>query len=159
MTIAEKIERTKQDFANVYNAGYDKGIADTATEVDQTYNPESLNAQSGVAVAEALDGLLGDIKPTINQNEEKNIVLIPRANNQYYYNELTSLSLSFGDSSLGDLFYISFKSGETATSLTIDSTSATFNDFIPETNSFIEICGMFNGYKWILVFNQVGEVE
>lgn len=36
-------------------------------KVDQTYNPESENAQSGIAVAQAINGAVGDISTAFDE--------------------------------------------------------------------------------------------
>lgn len=84
------------------------------------------------------------------------ITLTPQANHEYYYGVLESLSLSFDKANLGDLFYVTFNSGEMATNLSVDSENAVFSDFVPETNAVVEICGKWNGTNWVLIFGQIG---
>lgn len=103
---------------------------------------------------EELQEQIDDIKSNINESTETGIVLTPSANSEYYYSELEYMYLAFETANLGDMFYITFKSGSTATVLTVDGTNAVFDDFVPSENSYIEIMGKWNGEKWIVLFNQ-----
>lgn len=103
---------------------------------------------------EYVDDKVGDIETAKNQSQETAITLTPIANNEYYYGELVSLNLNFGTANLGDMFYITFNSGATATVLTVDSTNAIFEDFVPNENACVEIMGKWNGSKWIVLFSQ-----
>lgn len=87
--------------------------------------------------------------------ESSSKTLTPEANTEYYYGTLSSLGLSFGQgTTAGDMFYISFTSGETATTLTVNGTNAVFKEFVPDANSVVEICGKWNGSKWVVLFMQ-----
>lgn len=85
-----------------------QGGSGSSVVVDQHYSPESQNAQSGIAVAEALKTIVVDleqapIKP-VNQWEYgkfyKNVETENRANHQYFFDDGTS-------SNIGNLLSIS----------------------------------------------------
>ncbi len=72
-------------------------------------------------------------------------------NTSYNFGEVTELNLSFPTDAIdGDIIYITFTSGETATNLIIDTTNTSDFELIPEVNSGYEICAKFNGVLWIL---------
>ena len=72
-------------------------------------------------------------------------------NTSYNFGEVTELNLSFPTDAVdGDIIYITFTSGGTATNLIIDTTNTSDFELIPEVNSGYEICGKFNGVLWIL---------
>lgn len=72
-------------------------------------------------------------------------------NTSYNFGEVTELNLSFPTDAIdGDIIYITFTSGETATNLIIDTTNTSDFELIPEANSGYEICAKYNGMLWIL---------
>ena len=86
-----------------------------------------------------------DMKP------EKTIPSTLVANTSYNFGEVTELSLSFPTDAIdGDIIYITFTSGVTATNLIVNTTNTSDFELIPEINSGYEIYGKFNGTLWIL---------
>ena len=97
-----------------------------AITVDQTYNPESANAQSGVAVAEAtkdfvhkktFDGLVDDVnkkqaKPTLITSGT-NILL--EDNSEYRLTNVTKLDISYPNSNFECWLRLSFATEGTIT--------------------------------------------
>ena len=84
--------------------------------------------------------------------------LTPARNTEYYYGELTSVSLTFATSgaSAGDTFYITFKSGQTATSITVNGSSAVFERPLESiADVTYEIAGIFNGTKWLVAWREL----
>ena len=70
-------------------------------------------------------------------------------------NEVEELALVFPtNANMGDVIYLTFKSGATATNLTIDTTNTCDIEVIPETNTGYEIFGMFNGSIWIINYSE-----
>ena len=88
----------------------------------------------------------------------KPISIIPttlKSCQKYNFGEVTELNLAFPtDANDGDVIYLTFKSGATATNLTIDTTNTCDIEVIPETNTGYEIFGMFNGSIWIINYSE-----
>lgn len=78
-------------------------------------------------------------------------------NTEYYYPTLSSLTLTFANGNLGDMFYIEFSSGSTPTDIIFDNVSNAVwdTDFTVEANKSVEICGKWNGEKWIILMTQL----
>lgn len=77
------------------------------------------------------------------------------SNQKYNFGEVAELNLAFPtDANDGDVIYLTFKSGATATNLTIDTTNTCDIEVIPETNTGYEIFGMFNGSIWIINYSE-----
>jgi len=54
----------------------------------------------------------------------------------------------------GDVIYLTFSSGEKATTLTIDTTNTCDIEIIPEVNTGYEIFGKYNGSIWIINYSE-----
>ena len=139
--------------------------------IDQTYNPESENPQSGIAVAEALteySTLFGDYQKLLYKTKDAistTASITFDVNNTYeYITELTTLTLAGTEPTDGIDHYwkVNFKSGATATQLTaptdwvFQGSDCTGGVFIPTTNATYEliftwICGAMKVgvYKWV----------
>lgn len=77
------------------------------------------------------------------------------ANKKYNFGEKPELSLVFPTkASDGDVIYLTFKSGATATTLTIDTTNTCDIECVPEANTGYEIFGMYNGSIWIINYSE-----
>lgn len=78
-------------------------------------------------------------------------------NTEYYYPTLSSLTLTFANGNLGDMFYISFLSGSTPTDIIFDNVNNAVwdTDFTAEANKAVEICGKWNGSKWLILMTQL----
>ena len=77
------------------------------------------------------------------------------ANKQYNFGEVTELALAFPTiANDGDVIYLTFKSGTTATTLTIDTTNTCDIEFVPEANTGYEIFGKYNGEIWIVNYSE-----
>ena len=121
-----------------------------SSKQDKLTAGNNITIQDGVISTENLAQ-----KTNILQDGTSTVInLTPTANSEYYYGKLSSLELSFGQGNTGDMWYITFTSGETATTLTVDGTDAVFKDFVPDANSVVEICGKWNGSKWVVLFMQ-----
>ena len=80
-------------------------------------------------------------------------ILIP--NKQYNFGEVTELNLAFPtQANDGDVIYLTFKSGNTPTALTIDTTNTSDIEVIPEANTGYEIFGKYNGEIWIVKYSE-----
>ena len=76
------------------------------------------------------------------------------ANNSYNYGEQTELSITFPTTANdGDVVYITFTSGATATVLTLDTTNTSDIELIPEANAGYEVYAKYNGTIWIVNYS------
>lgn len=76
------------------------------------------------------------------------------ANNSYNYGEQTELSIAFPTTANdGDVVYITFTSGATATVLTLDTTNTSDIELIPEANTGYEVYAKYNGAIWIVNYS------
>lgn len=77
------------------------------------------------------------------------------ANKEYSFGEVSELSLAFPTiANNGDVVYLTFKSGSTATSLTIDTTNTSDIEIIPEANCYYDIFAKFNGFVWLVNYSE-----
>lgn len=77
------------------------------------------------------------------------------ANTPYNLGELTELSLLFPTTATdGDVIYVNFESGATATNLTVDTSNTTDIDLIPEVNTGYEVYAKYNGSIWIVKYSE-----
>ena len=99
-----------------------------------------------------------EFKSAINSLRPTPITVIPstlEANKEYSFGEVTTLSLAFPTiSENGDVIYLTFKSGVTATTLTIDTTNTTDIEIVPEPNCYYDIFAKFNGSVWLVDYNE-----
>ncbi len=106
-----------------------------------------------------------DLDTQIHKNMDAIIALNPtpittipttlESNKKYNFGELTELNLAFPTvANDGDVIYLTFKSGATATALTIDTTNTCDIEVIPEVNTGYEIFGSFNGSIWIVGYSE-----
>ena len=76
-------------------------------------------------------------------------------NQQYNFGEVTELALAFPTvANDGDVIYATFITGETVTTLTIDTTNTCDIEFVPEANTGYEIFGKYNGSIWIVNYSE-----
>ena len=76
------------------------------------------------------------------------------ANNSYNYGEQTELSITFPTTANdGDVVYITFTSGATATVITLDKTNTSDIELIPEANTGYEVYAKYNGTIWIVNYS------
>ena len=66
----KQLQTIKDNVPKVYEAGFAAGSGGAAVTVDQAYDPNSPNAQSGVAVAEAVGLLKTDNGTVVSQNAD-----------------------------------------------------------------------------------------
>lgn len=86
------------------------------------------------------------------------VQLTPQSNNEYFYGELSAITLWFSaqNANAGDVFYITFSSGNTATSVSVDYRNAVVASVIDvSANSTVEISGMFDGTKWLIAWRNL----
>lgn len=99
-----------------------------------------------------------EFKSAINSLKPTPITVIPstlEANQKYNFGEVAELSLAFPTTANdGDVVYLTFESGATATTLTIDTTNTCDIEVIPEVNTGYEIFGMYNGSIWIINYSE-----
>ena len=74
MSVQEKIETIAENTPKVYESGYANGFkaggGGGSYSTDQTYDPTSANAQSGIAVAEAINTIKTDSGTVVSQNAD-----------------------------------------------------------------------------------------
>lgn len=118
------------------------------------------NARIAYSVDEIYDEWMEipNIEVTKNLINPPPIETVPttlEANKQYNFGEKTSISLAFPTFALdGDVIYLTFKSGNTPTALTIDTTNTCDIECIPEANTGYEIFGKYNGSIWIVNYSE-----
>ena len=104
------------------------------------------------------DTFVDAINEIYEDTHQKPITTIPTtlsSNKQYNFGEVTSLSLAFPTSAEdGDVVYLTFFSGDSETSLTIDTTNTCDIEVVPETNTGYEIFGKYNGLVWIVNYSE-----
>lgn len=77
------------------------------------------------------------------------------ANKEYSLGELEELSIVFPSvANDGDVVYLTFYSGNTPTTLTIDTTNTSDIEVIPEATTGYEIFGKYNGEIWIVNYSE-----
>lgn len=104
-------------------------------------------------------------KPTILTEEEIKNIINPapiteapttlETNKEYSFGELQELSIVFPSVAKdGDVIYLTFYSGVTPTTLTIDTTNTSDIEVIPEPHTGYEVFGKFNGSIWIVNYSE-----
>ena len=127
--------------------------------VDQTYQPTSENAQSGKAVAEAVEHkadktYVSDIVNELNNRFPSIKTVMDEvavASTQYYLGEVTELNITLPeDAEIGQEITVAWYNGETASTLAIDGNMLDF-DYIPSVNSRSEINALWDGTYWSVI--------
>ena len=127
--------------------------------VDQSYAPESLKAQSGKAVAEAVatkadKTYVSDIVNELNNRFPSIKTVMDEvavASTQYYLGEVTELSITLPEAaSIGQEITVSWYNGKPAATLAIDGVMLYF-DYIPEENTRSEINALWDGTYWSVI--------
>ena len=99
-----------------------------------------------------------EFEETVNALNPVPITVIPttlEANKEYSFGEVSTLSLAFPTiAENGDVIYLTFKSGATATTLAIDTTNTTDIEVIPEANCYYDIFAKFNGSVWLVNYSE-----
>lgn len=82
---------------------------------------------------------------------------IAETGTMYFLGELTELSVGFPvDAKAGDMIFICFASGDTATTLNLATENHIgLSDIIIRANSHYELIGLWDGSTWIFVKNEV----
>lgn len=143
----------------------------------QTYKTISSTPTAGAAAEYAAGGVLKVSAPLagtdavnktyaddnygtviVTDSVSSSITLTPAKNTEYYYGELSALTLSFSTSGVaaGDTFYITFGSGNTPTVLSVNYSNALAERAIAaDEDCTVEICGVYNGEKWLIAWRQL----
>lgn len=90
----------------------------------------------------------------VKDTASTSVTLTANGNYSYIYGTLTSLNLAFATGTDDATFHIIYKSGSTATTMTISATNAIFDSFAPSANAIVEIDGMWYLDKWIVFFKE-----
>lgn len=99
--------------------------------------------------------IAGEIYSAVSPAPITIVPTILEANQRYSFGEVTELALAFPTiANDGDVIYLTFKSGETPTTLTIDTTNTTDIEVIPEANCYYDIFGSFNGSVWLVNYSE-----
>jgi len=144
------ISQNKEDILNLSN---DLSVYKNEIHKGETsYNSKSDLAQSGKAVAEAIANY---VKSHVYKVPITSIPLTLEVNSQYNFGEIENIHLTFPTTANdGDVIYLTFSSGEKATTLTIDTTNTCDIEIIPEVNTGYEIFGKYNGSIWIINYSE-----
>lgn len=92
----------------------------------------------------------------IEDYSSKEVSLSVQSNTEYFYGRLDTLDLTFSSARIGDVFYITFKGGETGTTVTMNKDYVNLSEDItclPE--SIIEISGIFTVIGWNLCWREI----
>ena len=136
-----------------------EGGSGSSITVDQTFNPESENAQSGKAVAEAVapkadKTYVNDIVNELNNRFPSIKTVMDEvavASTQYYLGEVTELNITLPeDTEIGQEITVSWYNGETDSTLAIDGNMLDF-DYTPEANTRSEINALWDGTYWSVI--------
>ena len=127
--------------------------------VDQTYTPDSENAQSGLAVAEAVapkadKTYVNDIVNELNNRFPSIKTVMDEvavASAQYYLGEVTELNITLPeDAEIGQEITAAWYNGGSASTLAIDGNMLDF-DYTPEANTRSEINALWDGTYWSVI--------
>ncbi len=111
----------------------------------------------------AMGQMFDEYGAAIRELTQKPTTTVPEAtfgetlsvNTPYNFGEQTELVLLFPTTAIdGDVIYITFESGETATNLTVDTSNTTDIDLVPEANTGYEIYAKYNGKIWIVKYSE-----
>ena len=112
----------------------------------------------GELYTEKTENLVDAVNEIYSDIHQEPITIIPTTlepNTQYNFGERASLNLAFPTQAIdGNVIYLTFKSGDVPTALTIDTTNTCDIDVIPESNTGYEIFGKFNGDIWIVNYSE-----
>lgn len=92
----------------------------------------------------------------IEDYQNTDVSVMAQGNTEYYYGAINGLSLSFGEGNVGDAFYLTFKSGETATQVAVDDSNAKLIAPIDcSENVTVEISGIKTADKWNVCWREI----
>ena len=130
-------------------------------------NKPTIPSVEGLASVEYVEGelkLKANKSETYTKTDIDNIINpIPiteppttlEANKEYSLGELEELSIVFPSvANDGDVIYLTFYSGATPTTLTIDTTNTSDIEVIPEPHTGYEVFGKYNGSIWIVNYSE-----
>lgn len=88
------------------------------------------------------------------ESTEKDIIILRQ--HEYYFGTLSNATFALsGGYKVGEMIYVTFRSGEVPTELIITGNYVINEEIIPAPDSVIEICGVWNGTEWSLVWRQI----
>lgn len=167
---------TQSDIDTILNGDRTVGMADRALSdnegniIHETYAPldglltgmvkvqQALSADTALQAHDDINGnMIHATYATKAELRPTPITTIPstlNANTPYNLGELTELLLLFPTTATdGDVIYITFESGATATNLTVDTSNTSDIDLIPEVNTGYEVYAKYNGSIWIVKYS------
>ena len=131
--------------------GNSKDIGELAGNVD-THNTEIKAIGSRL---DAHDSEIGSLVDFVFADLITDVPATLEAKREYCFGEVEALSLVFPTiANAGDVIYLTFKSGEVATTLAIDTTNTTDIEVIPEANCYYDIFAKFNGSVWLVNYSE-----
>lgn len=148
LSLKHLINKIKSTFVNKEDA-----VSTSTIDVDTTPTENSENLVNSGGVFTAL-GNKADKGTTVKDITSTSITLTAHGGHSYIYGTLTTLDLSFTSDTDDAEFHIIFKSGATATTLTVSKTFAAFDNFTPSANAIVEIDGMWYLDKWVVFFKE-----
>ena len=133
---------------------------DGQSEVIEIDAVKSVTLSGSNLVITKVDGTVSNIQiDTVKTQDTTStaVTLQAQPKNEYYYGELSSITLTFANGQLGDLFYIKFDSGTTPTDIVFDNVSNAVwdTDFTAEADKTVEICGKWDGTQWLILMTQI----
>lgn len=134
------------------------GLEENANKnvVDQTYTPDSENAQSGKAVAEAVESKIAAKMDSYTIKTVMDSVATPHT--QYYLGNQTAVDIVLPDTAnVGQIITVCWYNGETAATLSITGTMLDFY-YTPGANSRSEINTLWDGLNWAVLGNEMAVV-
>lgn len=151
---------TSGSYADLTDTPELSAVATSGSYTDLTDTPElSAVAESGdyadLSGTPDIDGKINEVKNELNPALITSVPTTLEVNKEYSFGEVTELALVFPTiAENGDVIYLTFKSGETATTLTIDTTNTTDIEVIPEANCYYDIFAKFNGSVWLVNYSE-----
>lgn len=167
-------EKIKQAFVNIHNRftevdnKIDSMSGGSSITVDQTYDAESENAQSGIAVAEAINGKVDKIGIVFDvETENVTFDFSDMYNKEMRLHTLSTVSIEFIDNEYAPDYIsgLSFDSGETPTGFDYTDSgiinwvgtdcvkNGEISIFQPSPNTHYDIVFYFNGVQFIGLVN------
>ena len=163
-----QIQSTKTNIVEAYNELWDTVdshgiVVQVQADVAGIVNGNILVGAADYALSDGNGRNIFDTYATKGEVYPTPSTMIPstlRENATYNLGEQTELSLIFPTTANdGGVIYITFRSGATATNLTVDTTNTSDIDLIPEVNTGYEIYAKYNGSIWIVKYSEYTVTE
>ena len=104
--------------------------------------------------ADALLAAKADKHTTVKNTTSTSITVTAQKNTDYIYGELSDLTITWGTGEDNAEINLTFKSGSTATTLSVSTTGATFASYTPSANCIVHIHAQWYIDKWVVSFHE-----